>query len=234
MRVFEHPFSRLRAVLQRQIRVLGRSSVQLKLLPVIPRVVVDRLKHRAVRAHQPFRRSQSMLLADLPPLLVSRPVARPPQQLQIHHRIDDGVVSFHSPGGNQLRLRIEQFLQPLCAAKRSRPQRIFFRQVISQRRRVVVQESRVVILLPFLPEQLGSPQLRPPPVFFVVGRFVHSPQLGYPEASRPEISVLLFPFAGRVVRFCEEPLPGLLAEGLAAPSQNRFPLRRRSVNRLLQ
>src|SRR5260370_521973 len=97
MRVCEKPFSRRDIACKGEYGLL-RSTVQSKALPVIAGVVMHGLKDGSIRTHKPFRSPEGVLLADIPPPVVSRFVAFPPEQLKIHHGVNDGVVSVHAPG----------------------------------------------------------------------------------------------------------------------------------------
>src|SRR6266852_6268179 len=80
--------------------------MQLEILAVIPWIVVHGLKDGAIGAHKPFRRAQGVLGTDVSPLFVAGPVTRPPEQLQVHHGVDDRVVAIYIPRCDQLRLRL--------------------------------------------------------------------------------------------------------------------------------
>src|SRR5713101_7478894 len=181
--------------------------MQLEILAVIPWIVVHGLKDGAIGAHKPFRRAQGVLGTDVSPLFVAGPVTRPPEQLQVHHGVDDRVVAIYIPRCDQLRLRIEQLFQPLRSARRARTERLIVRQIRSKRRRVVVQKTGVVILLRFLANKLRTPQFRPFSVLLFVSCAVQFPKLSDPEAPRPEVSLLLLPFSGLVVGLGEKSLP---------------------------
>src|SRR5260370_5958390 len=74
------------------------SAIQSKALPVVASVVMYGLKDGSIRTHKPFRSPEGVLLADFPPPVVSRFVACPPEQLKIHHGVNDRVISIHPPG----------------------------------------------------------------------------------------------------------------------------------------
>src|SRR5258708_1098403 len=97
MRVCEKPLSRRDTACKWEYDLL-RSAMQSKALPVVAGVVMYRLKDGSIRTHKPFRGPEGVLFADFPPPVVSRFVAFPPEQLKIHHGVNDRVISIHPPG----------------------------------------------------------------------------------------------------------------------------------------
>ena len=79
---------------------IGRPAPQLERLAIVSRVVMHRLDHRTVRANQPLRGAQRVFQSDLAPFRITRFPARPPQDLQVHHGVDDRVISVGLPGRN--------------------------------------------------------------------------------------------------------------------------------------
>src|SRR6267154_1308671 len=125
---------------------LLRSTMQSKALPVVARVVMHRLKDGSIRTHKPFRSPEGVLLTDIPPPVVSRFVACPPEQLKIHHGVNDRVISVHAPGCDQLRLRIEELFQPLGGSHCAGAKRVIVSRIESHCRGVVIQKPCVMIL----------------------------------------------------------------------------------------
>src|SRR4051812_11936929 len=103
MRVIKDALSWASVVRKDQRLVIRVAAVEMKFLTIVARIVVNRLNHRSIAAHQPISRTQSMLQRGLPIFAVACVAARPPQQLEIHHRVYDGVVSILTPCRNQLR-----------------------------------------------------------------------------------------------------------------------------------
>src|SRR5260370_9096715 len=97
MRVREKPLSGRDIACKGEYDLL-RSTVQSKALPVITWVVMYRLKDGSIRTHKPFRSPEGVLFADLPPPVVSRFVAFPPEHLKIHHGVIVRFISVHAPG----------------------------------------------------------------------------------------------------------------------------------------
>src|SRR5258706_5603846 len=96
MRMGKCPLSRGSHVRKREFG-LPRPSAQSEALPVVTRIVMYGLKDRSVPTHIPLRRAKRMFSADLSPTVISRFVAGPPEQLKIHHRVNNGVVSVLGP-----------------------------------------------------------------------------------------------------------------------------------------
>src|SRR5260370_24941109 len=155
MRVCEKPLSRRGIAPKGEYDVL-RSAVQSKALPAIAWVVMYRLKDGSIRAHEPFRSSEGVLLADFPPPFVARFFACPPEQLQIHHRVNDRVVAVHAPRRDQLRFRIEELFQPLDGAQSAGAKCLITSRIKSHSRRGVIQKSCIMILLRLLTAQLRT------------------------------------------------------------------------------
>src|SRR5258708_1103453 len=115
MRVGENPLSRRDTVYKREFG-LFTSATQGKALPAVPGVILHGLGDGSIRTHEPFRSTEGVLLSNLTPPFVSRFFTCPPEQLQIHHRVNDRVIPVYAPRCNQLRFRIEELFQPLGGA----------------------------------------------------------------------------------------------------------------------
>src|SRR4029077_17260934 len=90
---------------------------ELELLTVVARVVMNRLYHRPVIPNEPIRRRQSVLQSDIAIFGIASLMARPPQELQVHHSVDDRVVSVCLPRGNQLCDRVKHLYQMISPAE---------------------------------------------------------------------------------------------------------------------
>src|SRR4029077_2244480 len=156
VRVGENPLSRRDTVRKRELSLFA-CAAQGEALPAVARVVMYGLKDRSIRTHKPSRSTKRVLLSSLTPPFVSRFFAGPPQQLQIHHRVNDRVIPVHAPRCNQLRFWIEELLQPLGRAKSAGAKCGIAGQIESHRRRVVIQESCIMILQRLLADQLRTP-----------------------------------------------------------------------------
>ena len=182
----------------------GSASMQTKLLPIVTGIVVDRLDHGSIRPNEPVSGPQGMFESDIFIFGITGFTARPPQKLEVHHRIDDGVVSVFSPGGNQLRGWVVHIKEVICAANRAVSELLIMNQLITGHGRIEVKEASIVILLRFLPQHWGCPKLRPSAIFLVVSARIHLPQFTYPEPTSPEESFLGFPFSRLVVAIRKE------------------------------
>src|SRR5580704_5006840 len=78
------------------------------------------------------------------------------------------------------------------------------RGLVAEDRRVVVQETGVVVLHVLRSHDERGPPLRQLLVTLVVGAGVELPQRAGPETAGPEITLLLLPLARRVVAIGEE------------------------------
>src|SRR5215469_2197994 len=181
------------------------AAMQLKLLSIVAWIVVNRLDDRSIGSNEPLGRAQRVFLSHFAPLAFTCVVAQPPQQLQIHHRINNGVVAIDAPGCDQPCTWIEQLFEPLRRVTRALPQSLLMRQIVAKCRGVVIQKTGIVVLLKFLSKEFCLPQFCPSAILFFVGKPIHLPELTDPKTSSPEISVLLLPFASFVVAFGKEP-----------------------------
>src|SRR5882762_84427 len=233
MRVGEDPLSWCGNIHKREVRILGH-AMRDKALSVVAGVVMYRLKHGSIWAHIPFRSTEGVLAANLPPPFVSRFVACPPKHLQIYQRVDDRVVPVLAPGWYQLRSRVEELFQPVSSAKRTGTKGVITSQVKSHRRGVVIQKSCVMILQRLLTAQLRPPEFRPFAILFLMGRRIELPELSRPKTSCPEISVLLLPLAGLIVCFREKSRPGMRGNWFGRRLENGLPLQSGAIDGLPQ
>src|ERR1700730_8723960 len=102
MGVGENPLPRRSTVHKREVG-LAAPATQDEALPAVAWVVVHGLQHGSIRTYIPLRCAESVLPGDLRPPFVARFVSYPPQQLKIHHSVDDGVIAAHTPRCDQLR-----------------------------------------------------------------------------------------------------------------------------------
>jgi len=166
-----------------------------------------------------------MLLTHSAPLFISGSVARPPEQLQIHHRVDDGVIAA-PPRCKSAASFDEQLFQPLRRHTRSRaaPDRASNH---FQARRVVIQESGIMIRLQFLPCSF-EPHI-PPTSGIFRGAFVHTVATARQSKSSPSRKYplfLLLPFAGLVIPSVKNPGTALGFSAFSATRNDRLPRRR--------
>src|SRR5580700_1789817 len=89
-----------------------------------------------------------------------------------------------------------------------------------------------MILHGLLAEQLRTPEFGPPAILFIMGGGIQLPELAGPEASRPEISVLVLPLSRDIARFRKESAAGISSNRLRRRLKNGLPLRCGTVYRL--
>src|SRR5258708_6350557 len=131
------------------------SAAQLYMLTSIAWIVMYRLGYRTIRSDEPFRGASGVLHPQFPPFGIARLPVCPPKDLEIHHGINDGIVTVDFPGGNQVRTGIEQLRDPLCG-----PQPALFQLggaglLVAKNTGGILKETRIVA-----PLRLAPPNLR--------------------------------------------------------------------------
>src|ERR1700675_185562 len=91
-----------------------------------------------------------------------------------------------------------------------------------------------MMLLRLLTDQHITPELRPSAILLLMSRGIKLPKLSRPKTPRPEISLLLLPLPGHIIRFREETLAGIWADRLRVRLKNRLPLQCGAVDSLAQ
>src|SRR5207253_9460061 len=147
---------------------------------------------------------ERMFQSESAPLRIGRLARGPPPDLEIHHRVDDCVVSIDGPRGYQFGRRIVKLLQTLGRTESAFPILRVSSLPVTKDRRVIIEETSVVILGHFFAEQARVPKLSPAAKAFLFGLAVKLPKFAHPEVSGPEIAFLRFPLAGLIVAFSEE------------------------------
>ena len=175
-----------------------------------------------------------MLQTEFAPTRVAGLARGPPPDLQIHHRVNDGVVAADAPRCDQPGRRVVELLQALCRAQSAFTILRVFRLTIGEDRRVVVEKTCVVVLDRLFAEQARVPQFGPASEAFVLCLRVEQPQFADPEIARPEKSLLLLPLARTVVALRKE-AEALVFRGLRGRRlrDDRLPLRSRALCGLL-
>src|ERR1700704_932329 len=122
-----------------------------------------------------------MLQTERAPLRIICFPRRPPPNLQIHHRVNDGVVTVDAPGSHQLSRRIVKLFQTFGRAQSAFSILWILCQPVTIDRRVIVEKARVVVLSHLFAEQSRIPKLSPTAPALVFGFSVKLPELGHPE-----------------------------------------------------
>src|SRR5437867_5010224 len=145
-----------------------------------------------------------MLHSERAPLWIVCLARSPQPDLQIHHRIDDGVVAVDGPRSHQFRRRIVEFFQARRRAQSTITILDILRLTITEDRRVIIEETGVMILGHLFSKETCVPKLGPTTKTFIFGFAVKLPKCSDPEAPGPKKAFLRFPFAGLIVAFREE------------------------------
>src|ERR1700722_159840 len=109
-----------------------------------------------------------MAQTDIAIFRTSGLAARPPQKLQIHHAVNDGVVTVFTPCGNQLCDWIKQVDQMIGTANSAVTEFRISGQPKAEYRGIEIEEPGIVVLIRFLAGKSRGPECCPAAILFVV------------------------------------------------------------------
>src|SRR5713101_454700 len=172
-----------------------------------------------------------MFQSNVAPFGITGLAACPPEKLEVHHSVNDGIVSAGLPGCNQLCGGIKVFGEPIRRTQSAFAVLGVMSLFVTKHRGVQIQKTRIVIYLRLFSHQTRGPKFGPAAIFVILCIGVQLPELSCPKPSRPEKTLTFFPFAGLVVTVCEKTDPIAVVKVLGVCGRdNRLPFCCRTVN----